>query len=188
MKLRLISAALAASSVGAITGVCWERRRKVHSLSDNGNDGLSTGLPKGIFNSLLPKAFAATAIVPSAPNALPVVSDRSIAKHGYPSLDNLRLYDGFVLSVDRRNRVPLWVFEHLTKERVKYNENVKRTNCQFTEDPSVHPYFRATNKDYLRSGYDRGHLAAAANHRISQTAMEQTFFLTNIAPQVCFSS
>lgn len=34
------------------------------------------------------------------------------------------------------------------------------------------------------SGYDRGHLAAAGNHRRSQTAIDQTFLLSNMAPQV----
>lgn len=34
------------------------------------------------------------------------------------------------------------------------------------------------------SGYDRGHLAAAANHRSSQDSMCATFFLSNMSPQV----
>nr|XP_010586288.1 endonuclease G, mitochondrial [Loxodonta africana] len=33
-------------------------------------------------------------------------------------------------------------------------------------------------------GFDRGHLAAAANHRWSQKAMDDTFYLSNVAPQV----
>lgn len=34
------------------------------------------------------------------------------------------------------------------------------------------------------TGYDRGHLAAAGNHRRSQLAMDQTFYLTNMSPQI----
>ncbi|KAB1280296.1 Endonuclease G; mitochondrial [Camelus dromedarius] len=49
---------------------------------------------------------------------------------------------------------------------------------------SVHAYHRATNADYRGSGFDRGHLAAAANHRWSQKAMDDTFYLSNVAPQV----
>lgn len=37
---------------------------------------------------------------------------------------------------------------------------------------------------FRRSGYDRGHLAAAANHRSSQDSMCATFFLSNMSPQV----
>ena len=37
---------------------------------------------------------------------------------------------------------------------------------------------------FRKSGYDRGHLAAAANHRSSQNSMCATFFLSNMSPQV----
>lgn len=49
---------------------------------------------------------------------------------------------------------------------------------------SVHIFHRATSADYKGSGFDRGHLAAAANHKWSQKAMEDTFYLSNVAPQV----
>lgn len=48
----------------------------------------------------------------------------------------------------------------------------------------MHPYFRSSNEDYLRSGFDRGHLAAAGNHKVTQSLMDQTFVLSNISPQV----
>ena len=35
------------------------------------------------------------------------------------------------------------------------------------------------------SGFDRGHLAAAANHRMNQNLCDETFLLSNMAPQVC---
>ena len=34
------------------------------------------------------------------------------------------------------------------------------------------------------SGFDRGHMAAAGNHRQSQEVCDETFLLTNMAPQV----
>lgn len=63
-------------------------------------------------------------------------------KYGFPSLDNVRSYDDFVLSYDRKNRVPNWVFEHITKEHVKKNDAVDRSKCDFTPDESIHPFFR----------------------------------------------
>ncbi|KAI8778806.1 endonuclease G, mitochondrial-like [Biomphalaria glabrata] len=107
-----------------------------------------------------------------------------IVKYGFPSTDNLRSYEDFMLSYDRRTRTASWVLEHLTPEKVNRVDGVERSKLKFLEDESIHGYHRATNKDYLGSGYDRGHLAAAANHRQSLNAMSQTFLLSNIAPQV----
>lgn len=44
--------------------------------------------------------------------------------------------------------------------------------------------FRSNNSDYKHSGYDRGHLAAAGNHKANQKHIQQTFLLSNMAPQV----
>ena len=37
--------------------------------------------------------------------------------------------------------------------------------------------------DYKNSGYDRGHLAPAADMKWSKVAMKESFFMTNISPQ-----
>lgn len=107
-----------------------------------------------------------------------------IMKYGFPSLDNVRSFDDYVLSYDRRNRIAHWVFEHLTKENVRNGEGVDRQTCKFKPDESIHPYFRSQNTDYKGSGYDRGHLAAAGNHKHNQKHIEETFYLSNMAPQV----
>lgn len=41
----------------------------------------------------------------------------------------------------------------------------------------------ATHDDYVRSGYDRGHLCPAADRSASVQLMRQTFVMANIAPQ-----
>jgi endonuclease G len=48
---------------------------------------------------------------------------------------------------------------------VQKEEGVERSKCEFREDPSIHPFFRSRNTDYKNSGYDRGHMAPAGNHR-----------------------
>lgn len=63
-------------------------------------------------------------------------------KYGFPSLDNVRSYDDFVLSYDRRNRIPNWVFEHITKDHIAKNDQVDRSKCDFKPDESIHPFFR----------------------------------------------
>lgn len=86
--------------------------------------------------------FAATSFSPTVANETNVSRISQIMKHGFPSLDNIRSFDDFVLSYDRRNRVAHWVFEHLTKENIKQNDGVDRSKCDFKPDESIHPYFR----------------------------------------------
>ncbi|GFX09852.1 endonuclease G, mitochondrial [Trichonephila clavipes] len=104
-------------------------------------------------------------------------------RFGFPSYDTIRTMKSYVLSYDRRNRVPNWVFEHLTPELIAYDENINRSKSEFFEDNSIHVYFRSTNADYKHSGFDRGHLAAAGNHRSKQEYLDDTFVLSNITPQ-----
>jgi endonuclease G len=58
----------------------------------------------------------------------------------------------------------------------------KRKGEQFQEDENV-PEPRATNFDYIRSGYDRGHLCPAGDNKWSESAMIQSFLFTNVCPQ-----
>lgn len=116
----------------------------------------------------------------------PVASAENLkhsAKHGLPSRDNLRLFNNYILSYDRRLRAPSWVFEHLTPEKLNTN-NASRDKSKFHEDEALHEFFRAKNADFANSGFDRGHMAAAGNHKLNQQAMDQTFAFSNISPQV----
>ncbi|KRZ16028.1 Endonuclease G, mitochondrial [Trichinella zimbabwensis] len=147
-------------------------------------------------------ANAATAIDTRLPDVVPLiqapakpdsVADKvdipsrvsEIMRFGFPGFDNLRTFEDFVVSYDRKTRTVHWVLEHLTPDRMTYDPSVDRSKCMFREDESIHAYFRSTNEDYkARSGYDRGHMAAAGNHRRTQNAIDQTFLLSNMAPQV----
>eukprot|EP00775_Hariotina_reticulata_P011483 gene11483-11627_t len=103
-------------------------------------------------------------------------------KYGIPQTDQLRLYEGYVASFDQRTRNPKWVLEFITKESLIGDGAREQSN--FYEDPGLEPRFRSKLDDYSGSGYDRGHMAPAANHRASQKAMNDTFSLSNISPQV----
>lgn len=72
-----------------------------------------------------------------------------IMKFGYPGFDNLRTFENFVLSYDRRMRTAHWVVEHLTPEKTVYNENVNRSKSEFKPDISIHPFFQSQNSDYF---------------------------------------
>lgn len=94
----------------------------------------------------------------------------------------LRMHSGFVASFDARTRNPRWVLEVLNKSTMSGPGNRKRS--QFVEDETFGERFRNKLSDFRGSGYDRGHLAAAAGHKDSQLAMDETFRLCNISPQV----
>ncbi|KAG6879043.1 hypothetical protein C0992_005668 [Termitomyces sp. T32_za158] len=91
----------------------------------------------------------------------------------------------YVAAYDRRLRHPAWTAEHLTQASLKPGKDSgDRSKSNFIEDESVPIPFRARLKDYFRSGYDRGHMVPAADAKFSQAAMDETFLLSNMAPQV----
>lgn len=87
---------------------------------------------------------------------------------------------GYTVSYNSERRVPNWVAWHLTAAHLK--GNTKRSEATFHEDEDV-PEPRAVDFDYVRSGYDRGHMCPAGDNKWSQKAMEQSFLFTNVCPQ-----
>ena len=77
-------------------------------------------------------------------------------------------------------RIPNWVAWQLTGAHAEGKN--KRAGVKFQEDMDV-PLPRAVDFDYVRSGYDRGHLCPSADNRWDATAQEQSFLLTNVCPQ-----
>ncbi|KAJ1983841.1 nuclease [Dimargaris verticillata] len=113
---------------------------------------------------------------------------------GFPGpISDTRAHEAYVSNFNRQLRNPNWVFEHLTRDNLKAphsggskgsDNEPDRSHSTFKEDNSIPGMFRALLKDYFKSGYDRGHLVPAADAKRSQTAMDETFLLTNISPQV----
>lgn len=110
------------------------------------------------------------------------MSDSNVLSIG-PVVDLLKRKE-YVASYDRRLRLPHWVGEHLTAESLTAHPDVDRSNSSFHEDDDLPKLFRAHLKDYSRSGYDRGHMAPAGDAVQTQEAMDETFLLSNMAPQV----
>ncbi|XP_069581077.1 endonuclease G, mitochondrial [Brachyistius frenatus] len=105
----------------------------------------------------------------------------AVMKYGFPSLAHIKTRESYVTSYDPRTRTASWVIESLNPASLSGPSD--RKYCDFKEDDSIHVFHRSTSADYRGSGFDRGHLAAAANHKWSQKAMEDTFYLSNVAPQ-----
>ncbi len=74
-----------------------------------------------------------------------------------------------------------WVSYILTKKMV-LTKNANRQNERFVKDPQLVDNYAVTS-DYKNTGYDRGHLCPAADMNFNQTAMSESFYLSNISPQ-----
>ena len=104
------------------------------------------------------------------------------AAFGLPVGERLRVHEGFVAAWDPRTRNPAWVAERITAGAARGPAD--RDRSRFVEDAAIPARFRSRLEDFRGSGYDRGHLAPAANHKRSQRAMDETFRLSNVSPQV----
>jgi len=89
-------------------------------------------------------------------------------------------YAGFTLKYNEEYEQAEWVAYQLTKEEVLGKFGRKNN---FREDLSISTG-SATLKDYSRSGYDRGHLAPAGDMKWSEAAMSDSFYMSNMSPQV----
>ena len=98
------------------------------------------------------------------------------SNNGQPS--RLLIRKGFTVSYNDELKIPNWVAWELTPAKTRGQE--PRYN-KFQTDP--HVAASATPGDYKYSGYDRGHMAPAADMKWDHEAMVQCFYMTNIAPQ-----
>lgn len=86
---------------------------------------------------------------------------------------------GYTVSYNPQWLVPNWVAYELTHSET-FGEQ-ERSN-HFKPDPLVKGDPVMTS-DYSKSGYDRGHMAPAADMKWSEQAMRESFYMTNICPQ-----
>ena len=63
------------------------------------------------------------------------------------------------------------------------NENNIDKRPSFKIERAIPREYRASTKDYVKSGYDRGHLACDAAFDWSQESLDTTYSLANIIPQ-----
>ena len=100
---------------------------------------------------------------------LPTSTTNQIIKH-----------DFYTLSYSEKYEQSEWVAYELKKSHLS-KSNLDRP--YFIDDPLVETG-SASWKNYKRSGYDKGHLCPAADRRFSRAAFDETFYTSNISPQL----
>lgn len=88
--------------------------------------------------------------------------------------------ENYTLQYNERYEQADWVAYELTREEVF--GTTKRKNS-FKTDPQI-TTGSATLNDYKASGYDRGHLAPSADMKMSPESMSESFYMSNMSPQV----
>ena len=95
--------------------------------------------------------------------------------------DKIIHYSAFTVSYNSSTLNPEWVAYELTKEEADGNVT-SRNGRNFVQDP--HFKGRQPNYyDYNNTGWDKGHLAPAADMKWSVEAMDECFYFTNCCPQ-----
>ena len=89
--------------------------------------------------------------------------------------------EGYALGYLEKHEQPAWVQYVMTAEEVSHPAAKRRDD--FRPDPEI-PTGSATPRDYARSGYDRGHLAPAADMSFSPRTLSESFYMSNMSPQL----
>jgi endonuclease G len=85
----------------------------------------------------------------------------------------------FSLGYSEAHEQAAWV-AYLLSNRHAQNLYDRRNN--FRTDPAINTG-SASPRDYTNAGYDRGHLAPAADFDYSKKALSKSFYMSNISPQ-----
>ena len=131
-----------------------------------------------IIVAVLVLAFIIYVIIPEKPkNKTPKFQDESIIHYEIPKTDfdeEVISHKAYTLGYNEETEQPNWVAYTLSKDNLL--TPVTEREGDFREDDSVSTK-SATLKDYRSSGYDRGHLAPAADFKWDKEAMDESFFL-----------
>lgn len=64
------------------------------------------------------------------------------------------------------------------------NDGSLSSDCQYPNDPDLRNEYRLTYDPYKGSGYDHGHICPSADRQRAVEANYQTFYITNMQPQI----
>lgn len=89
----------------------------------------------------------------------------------------------FALEWNAEKKHAAWVA--FSFDEITCQQNVKRQDQDpFMSDPDLPVEMQVTDAEHRNDGYDRGHLCASADRLYSREANDQTFYYSNISPQI----
>lgn len=94
--------------------------------------------------------------------------------------DNIIRHRAYSISFNKSLIIPNWVAYEFTKDEL--NGDFSRTGLNFNPDPDC-KYKQATDDDYYKSGYEKGHMANAEDMSWDFDVLKESFYYTNAIPQ-----
>ena len=116
--------------------------------------------------------------------AVPSADDDSNTLLGFPSdavsgESQIVEHGAYTLLYDYETLLPVWVSWHLDADDMG---NIERRD-NFRPDTVLPDAYQVDTDDYTNSGFARGHLCPNADRDGNKERQDETFFMTNIAPQ-----
>ncbi len=103
-------------------------------------------------------------------------------RYGAPVCDEILTGRYFSIGYSWYFRQAKWVLE-IVNPNSRFEWEIERRD-NFRADIRIPKRFRAGLKAYVKSGFDRGHLSASANHDELEIQNSETFLLSNMSPQL----
>lgn len=105
-----------------------------------------------------------------------------IFRFGRPQMGpEIYYYKNHVLSYNQERKIPRWTMEHIKASHVI--GPASRRELRYSPDPRIPPLFSAISSDFKDSGWARGRLVSAGDHKHDQQAMAATYMMSNVVPQ-----
>lgn len=113
------------------------------------------------------------------PQDLPAIQSRDYLPEG--ANGQIVHHQFYSLAYVEKHEQAAWVAYEVSRKRLN-SKKVPRAK-KFRPDYDVDSR-SAYHRDYSNSGYTRGHLAPAGDMNFHQTAMQESFYMSNMSPQI----
>lgn len=111
---------------------------------------------------------------------IPHLNDQNVYADHYVTMDGVQILN-YALEWDNTKRHANWVA--FTFDTTTSADNVKRTDA-WSVDPKLPAEMQVQESDHKNNGFDKGHLCASEDRVYLKEANEQTFYYSNMSPQL----